>query len=60
MARTLSDGSDLHGEFDDLALLFGWDVTGFNLSSFANADLGTLLLLFLYQLLVPARRRVIR
>ncbi len=43
------------------SLLFGWDVTGFNLSSLAIAAvLGALLLLFLYQLLVPARRRVIR
>jgi uncharacterized membrane protein YeaQ/YmgE (transglycosylase-associated protein family) len=40
--------------------LFGWDVTGFNLSSFAIAIIGALLLLFLYQLMAPARRRVIR
>lgn len=38
------------------SLLFGWDVTGFNLPSFAVAILGALLLLFLYQLMTPARR----
>jgi uncharacterized membrane protein YeaQ/YmgE (transglycosylase-associated protein family) len=42
------------------SLLFGWDVTGFNLPSFVIAVLGALLLLFLYQMMVPARRRVIR
>jgi uncharacterized membrane protein YeaQ/YmgE (transglycosylase-associated protein family) len=42
------------------SLLFGWDVTGFNLPSFAIAILGALLLLFLYQLMAPPRRRVIR
>ena len=38
------------------SLLFGWDVTGFNLPSFAIAIVGALLLLFLYQLMAPARR----
>jgi uncharacterized membrane protein YeaQ/YmgE (transglycosylase-associated protein family) len=38
--------------------LFGWDVTGFNLPSFVIAILGALLLLFLYQLIVPTRRVV--
>jgi len=40
------------------SLLFGWDVTGFNLSSFVIAILGALLLLFLYRLMVPARRTI--
>ena len=38
--------------------LFGWDVTGFNLPSFAIAVGGALLLLFLYHILAPARRMV--
>jgi uncharacterized membrane protein YeaQ/YmgE (transglycosylase-associated protein family) len=42
------------------SLLFGWDVTGFNLPSFVIAILGALLLLFLYQMMAPPRRRVIR
>jgi uncharacterized membrane protein YeaQ/YmgE (transglycosylase-associated protein family) len=40
--------------------LFGWDVTGFNLPSFVIAIVGALVLLFLYHLMAPARRRVIR
>jgi uncharacterized membrane protein YeaQ/YmgE (transglycosylase-associated protein family) len=32
--------------------LFNWDVTGFNLESFAIAIVGAMLLLFLYRLLV--------
>ena len=40
------------------SLLFGWGVTGFNLPSFAIAILGALLLLFLYRLMVPARRTI--
>ncbi|MFZ5830959.1 MAG: GlsB/YeaQ/YmgE family stress response membrane protein [Planctomycetota bacterium] len=39
--------------------LFGWDVTGFNLASFAVAVGGALLLLVLYRLIAPtaAHRR---
>ena len=40
------------------SLLFGWDVTGFNLPSFVIAIAGALVLLFLYHLLAPARRAV--
>jgi uncharacterized membrane protein YeaQ/YmgE (transglycosylase-associated protein family) len=36
--------------------LFNWDVTGFNLQSFAIAVAGALLLLFLYRLLMSTRR----
>jgi uncharacterized membrane protein YeaQ/YmgE (transglycosylase-associated protein family) len=35
--------------------LFGWDITGFNIGSFAIAILGALLLLVLYQLARFAR-----
>jgi uncharacterized membrane protein YeaQ/YmgE (transglycosylase-associated protein family) len=38
------------------SVLFGWDVTGFNLPSFAIAIGGALLLLFVYRLVAPARR----
>jgi uncharacterized membrane protein YeaQ/YmgE (transglycosylase-associated protein family) len=37
--------------------LFNWDVTGFNLPSFGIAIAGALLMLFLYRLLTPTRRR---
>ena len=40
------------------SLLFGWDVTGFNLPSFVIAIVGALVLLFLYRLMTPARRVV--
>ena len=40
------------------SLLFNWDVTGFNLPSFAVAVGGALLLLFLYRLIAPSSRRV--
>ena len=40
------------------SLLFGWDVTGFNLPSFVIAIVGALVLLFLYHLVAPARRVV--
>jgi uncharacterized membrane protein YeaQ/YmgE (transglycosylase-associated protein family) len=40
------------------SLLFGWDVTGFNLPSFVIAVVGALLLLFLYRQFAPARRVV--
>jgi uncharacterized membrane protein YeaQ/YmgE (transglycosylase-associated protein family) len=36
--------------------LFGWDVTGFNLPSFAIAIIGALLLLVLYRMLMSSRR----
>jgi uncharacterized membrane protein YeaQ/YmgE (transglycosylase-associated protein family) len=35
--------------------LFGWDITGFNIASFAIAILGALLLLVLYHLARFAR-----
>jgi uncharacterized membrane protein YeaQ/YmgE (transglycosylase-associated protein family) len=38
--------------------LFNWDITGFNLQSFAIAIAGALLLLFLYRMMTPARRAV--
>jgi uncharacterized membrane protein YeaQ/YmgE (transglycosylase-associated protein family) len=38
--------------------LFGWDLTGFNLQSFAIAIGGALLLLLLYRLLMGGPRRV--
>ena len=40
------------------SLLFGWDVTGFNLPSFVIAIVGALVLLFVYRLMAPARRVV--
>jgi uncharacterized membrane protein YeaQ/YmgE (transglycosylase-associated protein family) len=40
------------------SLLFGWDVTGFNLASFVIAIVGALVLLFVYRLMAPARRVV--
>jgi uncharacterized membrane protein YeaQ/YmgE (transglycosylase-associated protein family) len=36
--------------------MFGWDVTGFNLSSFVIAIVGALLLLILYRLVTVAGR----
>jgi uncharacterized membrane protein YeaQ/YmgE (transglycosylase-associated protein family) len=36
--------------------LFDWDVTGFNIQSFAIAIVGALLLLVLYRLAMTARR----
>jgi uncharacterized membrane protein YeaQ/YmgE (transglycosylase-associated protein family) len=36
--------------------LFGWDVTGFNIQSFAIAIVGALVLLALYRLAMTARR----
>lgn len=38
--------------------LFGWDVTGFNVPSFAIAVGGAILFLILYHLVAPARRIV--
>jgi uncharacterized membrane protein YeaQ/YmgE (transglycosylase-associated protein family) len=38
------------------SLLFGWDVTGFSLLGLAVAVAGALLLLFLYRLVIGARR----
>jgi uncharacterized membrane protein YeaQ/YmgE (transglycosylase-associated protein family) len=40
------------------SVLFGWDVTGFNLPSFGIAIGGALLLLLLYRLVAPTSRRV--
>ena len=37
--------------------LFGWDVTGFNLSSFVIAIAGALLLLILYRVVVVIARK---
>jgi uncharacterized membrane protein YeaQ/YmgE (transglycosylase-associated protein family) len=35
--------------------LFGWDVTGFNLPSFAIAIIGAILLLIVYRMVMSAR-----
>ena len=36
--------------------LFGWDINGFNIQSFAIAIAGSLLLLFLYRVLTTRRQ----
>jgi uncharacterized membrane protein YeaQ/YmgE (transglycosylase-associated protein family) len=36
------------------SILLGWDITGFNIQSFAVAVAGALLLLILYRLVAPA------
>ncbi len=38
------------------SILFGWDITGFNFSSFAIAIVGGLLLLVLYRLAMSATK----
>jgi uncharacterized membrane protein YeaQ/YmgE (transglycosylase-associated protein family) len=40
------------------SMLFSWDITGFNMQSFAVAIGGALLLLALYRLLMTPRRSV--